>query len=416
MKKEVIKHGGLVPQLRFPEFKEEWVEKKLGEIADITSSKRVFLSDYVEKGIPFYRGKEISELKKGNKPSDLLYITEESFNVFKEKYGVPQKNDLLITAVGTIGNTYCIPDNSPFYFKDGNLIWLRNIINYNSIFIEYSLEYNKSEIEKISSGSTQKALTIVKLKVLKNYFPSLPEQTKIADFLTQIDTQINLLADKVAQLQLYKKGVMQKLFSQELRFKDEDGKDYPAWEEKKLGELFVEIKEKVGNTKIETYSISAGKGFISQTEKFGRDISGQQNSNYIVLKYGDLSYNKGNSKKYTYGCVYVNEFEYEIAVPNVFISFRPLQNVNSKFYAKLFENHYLDSYLRRIISSSARMDGLLNVNKNDFFKIEIPYPSLPEQTNIANFLTAIDEQIAGVEQQLEQSRVFKKGLLQGMFV
>ncbi|EHO10013.1 hypothetical protein HMPREF9714_01698 [Myroides odoratimimus CCUG 12901] len=190
----------------------EWEEKKLGEVADITSSKRVFLSDYVEKGVPFYRGKEISELKKGNQPSDLLYITEESFSIFKEKYGVPQKDDLLITAVGTIGNTYHIPNNDPFYFKDGNLIWLRNIVNHNSIFIEYSLEYSKSEIEKISSGSTQKALTIVKLKVLKVSFPSLPEQTKIANFLTAIDEQIAGVEEQLAQSREFKKGLLQGMF------------------------------------------------------------------------------------------------------------------------------------------------------------------------------------------------------------
>ena len=219
-------------------------------------------------------------------------------------------------------------------------------------------------------------------------------------------------------LSQYKQGMMQKLFSQQIRFKADDGSEFGEWRNKKVIDLFVEIKDKVLNQDIETYSITAGKGFVSQAEKFGRDISGQQNSNYIVLKPQDFSYNKGNSKTYKYGCVYLNEFDYSIAVPNVFISFRAknINEVNQKFYAKLFEYHYLDKHLRLLISSSARMDGLLNVSKDGFFEINVPYPCLEEQTKIANFLSAIDQKIEVEVQQIEQAKTWKKGLLQQMFV
>ena len=125
----------LVPELRFKGFKEEWIFKKIGKIAELTSSKRVYLTDYVERGIPFYRGKEITELKLGKIPNDILYITESSYRDFKKKYGVPQKDDLLITAVGTLGNVLRIKDDSEFYFKDGNLIWFRKINEF-SPFLE----------------------------------------------------------------------------------------------------------------------------------------------------------------------------------------------------------------------------------------------------------------------------------------
>ena len=94
---------GHIPQLRFPEFSGEWEEKKLGNISKLTSSKRVYLDDYVKSGIPFYRGKEISELKKGLTPKDILYISNESYEQYKSKYGIPQVDDILITAVGTLG-------------------------------------------------------------------------------------------------------------------------------------------------------------------------------------------------------------------------------------------------------------------------------------------------------------------------
>lgn len=198
-----------------------------------------------------------------------------------------------------------------------------------------------------------------------------------------------------------------------LRFK-EFNKD---WDRKKISELFTEVKDKVLDKKIETYSITAGTGFVSQAEKFGRDISGQQNSKYIVLEPNDFSYNKGNSKTYKYGCVYLNEFSYSIAVPNVFISFRAKDTriICQKFYTKLFEKHYLDSYLRLLISSSARMDGLLNISKEGFFNINLPIPMLEEQTKIATFLSAVDEKIAQLSKKLYLLDQYKQGMMQKLF-
>ncbi len=118
-----------VPALRFKEFSDDWQSNKLDDIADLTSSKRVYSSDYVSEGVPFYRGKEISELKRNENPKDILYISRKAYDSFKASFGVPQVNDILITAVGTLGNVYRIKNNSEFYFKDGNLIWLKDILS-----------------------------------------------------------------------------------------------------------------------------------------------------------------------------------------------------------------------------------------------------------------------------------------------
>ena len=245
--------------------------------------------------------------------------------------------------------------------------------------------------------------------------PNRTHQKRLINLFKAVDQKINLLTKKKVALETYKKGLMQKIFSQELRFKREDGTNYPEWEENEIGQIFKEVRDKVGDSVVETFSITAGKGFVSQAEKFGRDISGSQNPNYIRLKPNQYSYNKGNSKTFKYGCVYRNLIGKDIAVPNVFISL-DLLNGDYRYFDALFESHLLDRHLRRIISSSARMDGLLNIPKRDFFLISLPVPCLEEQAKIGQSMQQLNETIGVIERQLQNVISLKKGLLQQMFV
>lgn len=124
LQKMFPKEGEKVPEVRFPGFTDDWEQLRLGDIALLCSSKRIHLSDYVKKGVPFYRGSEIST--RGVAEKQELFISEELYQDIKEKYGVPSENDLLITAVGTLGNVWKV-DNRKFYYKDGNLIQLSNL-------------------------------------------------------------------------------------------------------------------------------------------------------------------------------------------------------------------------------------------------------------------------------------------------
>jgi len=202
-------------ELRFKDEKGEefpkWENKKLGEIAELTSSKRIYLNDYVKEGIPFYRGKEITELKQNIQPEELLYISEKSYLEIKEIYGVPSINDILITAVGTLGNILRIKNSNPFYFKDGNLIWIRKI-NEVSEFLEILLDVFKNDIETTSIGSTQRALTMVELRKLILPFPTKNEQIKIVNFISIIDKKINLTKLEIEKTERWKKGLLQKMF------------------------------------------------------------------------------------------------------------------------------------------------------------------------------------------------------------
>ena len=180
------------PNIRFKGFTDDWEQRKLGEIADLTSSKRIHAEDYVGNGIPFYRGKEISELKEHKQLSEVLYITEKKYNEIVKLYGSPQKGDLLITAVGTIGNTWIV-DQNPFYFKDGNLIWFKNI-KCNSSYLDCILNsiYGQAKIYSSAIGSNQKALTIIKLSELEFKFPCEIEQDKIGQYFSTLDHLITL--------------------------------------------------------------------------------------------------------------------------------------------------------------------------------------------------------------------------------
>lgn len=172
--------------------KKDWNSFSLSEICEMTSSKRIHASDYVKKGIPFYRGKEISLLNEGKSIDNELYISNSLYETIKDKYGIPHKNDLLMTAVGTLGNTWVVKDETPFYFKDGNLIWFREI-KVNVHFLEYLLTSprGKEKVLKSAIGSAQKALTMVNLSNLEFSFPPLAEQERIVSILDKFDTLCN---------------------------------------------------------------------------------------------------------------------------------------------------------------------------------------------------------------------------------
>lgn len=187
------------------------------------------------------------------------------------------------------------------------------------------------------------------------------------------------------------------------------------WEFKALKKIARRIKEKAGNKELETLSISAGIGFVNQASKFGKELSGAQYVNYTVLNKGDFSYNKGNSKKYPQGCVYMLKDRDVAAVPNVFNSFRLNEKIcNSSYYANLFTNGYLNKQLYKFINSGVRNDGLLNLYDDDFYNCLLPVPPIEEQENIAEILAHCDQLIELKKQLISAERDQKKWLMQNL--
>ena len=175
------------------------------DVCSLASSKRVFAEDYVECGIPFYRGKEITQKRDGEPISNPLYISREHFISLKKKYGIPTCGDILITAVGTIGNSYLV-QNEEFYFKDGNIIWLKDFVQPLINFYLYDYMQTskfRKELDGITIGSTQTALTIVSLSKLKIKIPNSDELNYYCEISKAIRDNIqnnNLEIEKLTQV------------------------------------------------------------------------------------------------------------------------------------------------------------------------------------------------------------------------
>ena len=172
--------------------RDEWEEVSLNSLCEITSSKRIFYSEYVEYGIPFYRSKEIIEFSKGNNPQNELFIDENKYNDIANKFGVPQANDILLTSVGTLGIPYLVPKDKKFYFKDGNLTWFKNFKNITSLFLFYWFKspQGKEKLDSIAIGSTQQALTITALKAVNIHLPH-------TDIIRILNEQLNGIQNKI---------------------------------------------------------------------------------------------------------------------------------------------------------------------------------------------------------------------------
>ena len=207
----------------------EMKKYKLSEICRIASSKRIFESEYVERGVPFIRGQEISD---GSildpKPSFECYISQSRYEEIKEKYGKPNKGDILITAVGTIGNLCYLDKDIDFYFKDGNVIWFSEIISScdgKFLFHFMKSSYFKEQLKYFMIGAVQKALTIDMLKKVEVPLPPLPTQQKIAAVLSSLDDKIALNKKINTKLEAMAKRLYDYWFVQ-FDYPDKNGKPF----------------------------------------------------------------------------------------------------------------------------------------------------------------------------------------------
>lgn len=379
-----------VPKLRFKEFSDEWKEKKLGEFGKISMCKRIMKDQTTLTGdIPFYK------IGTFGKKAD-AYIDKKLFEEYKEKYSFPKKGDILLSASGTIGRTV-IYDGKPAYFQDSNIVW---IATNEKIILNSFLNYLYSNIKWTIENTTIARLYNDNLANMKVNIPFLQEQEKIANFLSSVDKKISLTEEKLELFREYKKGVMQKIFSQELRFKDSNGNDYPEWEEKKIEDVFKITRG---------YVLSKNEMKEIKDKDFIYPVFSSQTLNNGLMGF----YNK---------YLYENTITWTTDGANAgTVKFR-----SGKFYCTnvcgvLISDIYSNKCIAEILALEAPKHvsyvGNPKLMNNIMSKIKITIPvSLEEQKKIADFLSSIDSKIESIEKELERLKEFKKGLLQQMFV
>ena len=395
----------MIPQLRFPEFTDEWQLKKFGDIGKVAMCKRIFNSETSSAGdVPFYK---IGTF--GRTPD--AFIKQSLYDEYKNKYPFPNQGDILLSAAGTIGRMV-VYDGEPAYFQDSNIIWLKHD---NSTADNKFLKHIYSKMKWITESGTIQRLYNDNFLKTKITIPSTPEQQKIADFLGGVDSKLTSTQTKVAAMHEYKKGVMQALFSGKLRFRDENGNPYPDWEEKRLGDITSRVTQKNGDNSIHNVlTNSATAGIVNQSDYFDKDIANQNNlTGYYVVSKDDFVYNPRISQSAPVGPIKRNNLEKGVMSP-LYTVFR-FKDGNKLFFEMYFNTKHWHEYMRSVANSGARHDRM-NITTGDFYNLPVPFPCSGEQQKIADFLSALDDKIKLEESKLASSKEFKKALLQRMFV
>lgn len=247
------------------------------------------------------------------------------------------------------------------------------------------------------------------------YIPTLEEQKKIATFLNSVDEKLIKLRTKRDLVIRYKRGVIQKLFSQEVRFTQGDGSDFPDWNQKKLRDIADLVKTKNSDDLISrVLTNSATQGVVNQQDYFDKDIANANNlSGYYVVKIGDYVYNPRISVHAPVGPINKNKIGNGLMSP-LYTIFR-FKSDTTDFYEQYFKTSLWHRYMSSIANYGARHDRM-NISISDFMSMPIPCPSAAEQDKIVNFLNSIDRKIESIAKQIDGLEAFKKGLLQKIFV
>lgn len=403
-----------IPQMRFPEFEKGWDAKTLGNIAMFSKGKGLSKSDISENGVT-------ECIRYGE-----LYTTyNETINTVISKTNInpddlvlSETNDIIIPASGEthidIAKASCVLKSGVALGGDLNIIRTPN----NGVFLSYYLNSSKKQdIAQLAQGISVVHLYAGQLSKLQLNLPTLSEQQKIASFITAIDQKISQIKHKKNLLEQYKKGVMQKIFSQQIRFKDDNREDYPKWENKKLSEYLYVSKNKnfTGKYgKVDVLSVSGDYGIVNQIEFQGRSFAGESVLNYGEVETGDIVYTKSPLKNNPYGIIKVNKGKAGI-VSTLYAVYKCKDNAIGEYFDYYFQlDEKLNGYLRPLVHKGAKND--MKINNERVLIDTLSVPCKKEQEKIVTFLKAIDNKINHIQKQIEKAEAWKKGLMKQMFV
>lgn len=399
-----MKNENLVPKVRFKGFSDPWEQRKLKDVSMIGSASRVHQGDWREHGIRFLRSSDIVKMSNREIVRNRIFIEKKLFNKLSAETGSPKTDDVLITGGGSIGTAYRITDDSPIYFKDADVLWIRTK-NINGKFLVSYFKTNifRKYLHSIAHIGTISHYTIIQLKNTPIQLPAYSEQNRIGDCFVTLNSLIAANEDKLEQLKTLKKLMMQKIFSQEWRFK---GFTDP-WEQRKLGELFNERKEK--SSQGELLSVTINSGIVKFDTLDRKNNSSADKSNYRVVRYGDIAYNSMRMWQGASGLSMYNGI-----VSPAYTVITPRTNTDAGFMAVNFKRKSMIQVFQR--NSQGLTSDTWNLKFPVLKNIRISIPKITEQQIITELFTVINNLIAANEDKLNQLKKLKKYLMQNMFV
>lgn len=409
----------MVPKLRFTGFNDPWSETSLGKISSfITSGSRDWAQYYSDCGDKFIRMTNLERDGITLNLSDLKFVRLPE-NSNEGKRTALQHHDILISITAELGKLGWVPDDlGTAYINQHTALVRPDLSIVSSKFIANLLSTKKYNniLNQQNDAGAKSGLNLSTIKNFGFYVPNKIEQTKIADFLTSVDEKITLLNKQYNLLSLYKKGMMQKIFSQEVRFKDENGEEFPEWNSCQLKDVATRVTRKNKENNQTILTISGRDGLVDQMSYFNKQIASKNVIGYYLINNGEFAYNKSYSQGYPMGAIKMLTNYDRGVVSTLYICFKLNTNQSNSFYQHYFESGLQNRSIEKIAQEGARNHGLLNIGVNDFFDIELQIPSLKEQIKISDYLSALDDKIAAKKTELDKLKAWKQGLLQQMFV
>ncbi|EOB0569173.1 restriction endonuclease subunit S [Staphylococcus epidermidis] len=391
------------PALRFPEFRDEWNQNKLSDVVNVYDGTHQ-TPKYTNEGIKFLSVENIKTLN-SNK-----YISKEDF--IKEFKIHPEYGDILMTRIGDIGTPNIVNLKEPLaYYVSLALLKPININSYflNSLILSPTVQ-NELWRKTLHIAFPKKINKNEIAKVLINY-PTFNEQEKIGYFFSKLDHQIELEEKKLELLEQQKKGYMQKIFSQQLRFKDENGNDYPNWAVVKLKDILSERKEYASKTENYPHATLSTSGITLKSDRYNRDFLVKDKSKkYKVTIMNDICYNPANLK---FGVITRNRIGSVIFSP-IYITFEVNNGYSPLFIELLVTRNDFINRIRKY--EEGTVYERMAVKPKDFLNYETEIPCLEEQKKIGDFLVKIDKLIENQSKKIDFLKQRKQGLLQKMFV
>ncbi len=397
------------PSLRFPEFEEEWKAYRLSDFltkySENNKDEEFSIDDILSLSSHYgiVNRKELLEDTYANvnhlnykktRLNDFIYGKSISASY---PFGLFKVNDCKDGLLSTLYFTFKVGENVYPKFLDCYFSYSNRANSFLSKYVLVGDRYITADADYLLSGQIN--------------LPTITEQQKIVSFLRLVDESIINLKRQKDALGEYKRGVVQKIFSQEIRFKDDNEKDYSDWMEKKLGYYMKLSPKRNKDKKIDlVLSVSNRKGFIAQTEQFeDHRVASKDVSNYKIVERGDFAYNPSRINVGSIACL--KYFSTGIVSP-MYVVFKLSDELSPEFLESYISTHHFKYLVRAWCSGSVR-DSL---NFDDLERFKVKFPSLAEQQKIADFLTSLDKVIEKKQQRIALAEEWKKGLMQKLFI